>query len=64
MRVEELYPPHVEGARHTAGVSEFTLKLRPDNLGVMLRRPLDYSYSNQRAEASIADVMPDWKLTP
>jgi len=53
---EEFYPAHVEKERHTTGMSEFTLKLRPDNLGVMLRRTLDYSYPNQRAEVFIADA--------
>ncbi|HET6251024.1 MAG TPA: DUF2961 domain-containing protein [Tepidisphaeraceae bacterium] len=52
----EVYPAHVEKARHTTGTSEFTLKLRPENLGVMLRRTLDYGYPNQRAEISIADA--------
>jgi hypothetical protein len=53
---EEFYPAHVEKGRHTSGVSEFTLSVRPANLGVMLRRTLDYSYPNQRAEVSIADA--------
>ncbi len=51
-----IYPAHAENGRHTTGTSEFTLKLRPENLGVMLRRKLDYSYPNQRAEVSIADA--------
>jgi hypothetical protein len=38
------------------GASEFTLKIAPQNLGVMLRRKLDYSYPNQRAEISVADA--------
>ena len=36
-------------------LSEFTLKLDPENLGVMLRRKLDYQYPDQRAEVSIRD---------
>jgi hypothetical protein len=31
------------------------LKLTPENLGVMLRRKLDYVFPNQRAEVFIAD---------
>ena len=48
------------------GMSEFTIKLTPDNLGVMLRRKLDYSFPNQRAEVYISDTdgvkPPVWKL--
>ena len=35
---------------------EFTLKLDPKNLGVLLRRKLDYAYPNQRAEVFVADA--------
>jgi len=48
--------------RKTTGTSEFTLKLDPQNLGVMLRRKLDYSFPNQRAEVSIANEQgTDWQ---
>ncbi|HEV8291310.1 MAG TPA: DUF2961 domain-containing protein, partial [Tepidisphaeraceae bacterium] len=53
---KEIYPPETDKGRTMSGTSEFTLKVRPDNLGVMLRRKLDYSYPNQRAEVSIADA--------
>ena len=43
-------PPHTDTGRKTTGVSEFTLKLDPQNFGVLLRRKLDYSFPNQRAE--------------
>ena len=36
-------------------MSEFSLKLRPENLGVLLRRKLDYSFPNERAEVYVAD---------
>lgn len=36
------------------GSSEFRLRLRPDNVGVLLRRKLDYSFPNQRAEIYVA----------
>ncbi len=53
---KETYPAHTEVGRYTAGASEFTLKLTPENLGVMLRRTLDYSFPNQRAEVFVADA--------
>jgi len=52
---KEIYPAHEEVGRVTKGTSEFTLKIHPDNLGVMLRRTLDYAYPNQRAEVFVAD---------
>lgn len=55
----EVFPAHAERGRSTKGTSEFTLKLDPANLGVLLRRTLDYSYPNQRAEVEVADVGPD-----
>ena len=53
---KEIYPAHTEVGRYTTGTSEFTLKLTPDNLGVMLRRTLDYSFPNQRAEVFVAEA--------
>lgn len=53
----EIYPAHSDYARKTTGTSEFTLNLRPDNLGVLLRRKLDYSFPNQRAEVFVADAV-------
>jgi hypothetical protein len=58
----EIYPPHTDRGRKTTGASEFTMKLEPKNLGVMLRRKLDYSFPNQRAEVFVADEAgSDWK---
>jgi hypothetical protein len=37
-------------------VSEFNLRLTPGNLGVLLRRKLDYQFPNQRAEVFVAKV--------
>ncbi len=45
------------------GVSEFTLRLDPKNLGVLLRRKLDYAYPNQQAEIYLADA-PNNSLLP
>ncbi|HLK61519.1 MAG TPA: DUF2961 domain-containing protein [Chthonomonadaceae bacterium] len=60
----EIFPAQTDRGRTTKGTSEFTLKLTPQNIGVMLRRKLDYAYPNQRAEVSVAAVGPgelDWK---
>lgn len=55
---KEAYPAHADRGRTTTGASEFTLKVDPKNLGVLLRRKLDYSYPNQRAEVEVADASP------
>jgi hypothetical protein len=34
---KEIYPAHLERGRYTTGTSEFTLKLIPNNFGVLLR---------------------------
>lgn len=58
----EYYPAHTDRGRKTTGTSEFTLKLDPQNVGVMLRRKLDYAFPNQRAEIFIADEKgDDWR---
>jgi hypothetical protein len=58
----EIYPAHSDTGRKTTGTSEFTLLLDPANLGVMLRRKLDYAFPNQRAEVSVADEAgADWR---
>ncbi len=51
----EIFPAQTDRGRKTVGASEFTLKLTPNNLGVLLRRKLDYAFPNQRAEVSVAD---------
>src|SRR5579864_3049911 len=51
----EIYPAAKDRGRTTKTRSEFTLKVDPKNLGVMLRRKLDYSFPNQRAEVFVAD---------
>jgi hypothetical protein len=50
------YPAHKETGRTTTTRSEFTLKLAAQNVGVMLRRKLDYQFPNQRANVFIADA--------
>ena len=59
---KEIYPAEQDQGRTTKGSSEFRLRLRPDNLGVLLRRKLDYSFPDQRAEVYIADgPKAEWK---
>ncbi|MDB5322786.1 MAG: hypothetical protein JWN40_4417 [Phycisphaerales bacterium] len=53
---KQIYPAHRELGRRTTGVSDFIVKIEPSNLGVMLRRTLDYQFPNQRAEVFIADA--------
>jgi hypothetical protein len=52
----EIYPATTDRGRSTSTESEFTLRLLPDNLGVMLRRKLDYAFPNQRAEVYVEDA--------
>ena len=60
---KEIYPAGTDRGRTTKGSSEFRLHLRPDNFGVLLRRKLDYSFPNQRAEVYVADDSKShWKL--
>ena len=53
---KEIYPAHTDRGRTTTGTSEFTMKVDPKNVGVLLRRKLDYSYPNQRALVFVADA--------
>jgi hypothetical protein len=50
---QEIYPAETDRGRTTRSGSEFTLHIDPRNLGVMLRRKLDYSFPNQRAEVYV-----------
>ena len=49
----EIYPEETDRGRVTSGECEFTLNLDPKNVGVLLRRKLDYAYPNQRAEVYV-----------
>lgn len=51
----EAYPAHTQTGRTTKTVSEFELDIQKDNLGVLLRRTLDYQFPNQRAKVFVAD---------
>jgi hypothetical protein len=54
------FPAHTDYGRKTVGSSEFTLKLNTRNIGVLLRRKLDYAFPNQRAEVFVADKRGAW----
>jgi hypothetical protein len=56
LRGKEVYAAHTDIGRTTKGASEFTMKLEAKNFGALLRRKLDYAFSNQRAEVFVADV--------
>ncbi len=60
----EIYPAERDRARTMTGTSEFTLKIDPRNVGVMLRRKLDYHLANQRAEVYVsnAEGAARWRL--
>lgn len=49
-------PESERTGRHTAGTSEFDVRIRPDNRGVLLRRTLDYRFPNQRAEVYVDSI--------
>lgn len=52
---KEVYPSETDHGRTTKGISEFKMQLRRDNVGVLLRRKLDYKFPNQRAEIYVAN---------
>lgn len=49
----EIFPAQTDVGRLLNGTSEFTLAIDPRNVGVMLRRKLDYAYPNQRANVYV-----------
>ncbi len=54
----EIFPPTTDTGRTIATSSEMTLKIDPANLGVLLRRKLDYGFADQRADVFVADDSP------
>ncbi len=52
----EIFPATTDRGRTTKTSSEFTLQLDPANIGVLLRRKLDYSFPNQRAQVFVRDA--------
>jgi hypothetical protein len=60
----EVVPVLSDDGRHTTSYSDFELSIRPDALGVMLRRRLDLQYPNQKAVVYVADAAtakPKWQ---
>jgi hypothetical protein len=60
----EVVPTISDDGRWTRTRSEFVLRVRPDAVGVMLRRRLDLSYQNQMARIYVADASekaPRWE---
>jgi hypothetical protein len=47
------YPAEEDSVRIMRGPSQFSMRLTPDNHGVLLRRKFDYQYPNQRAKISV-----------
>jgi hypothetical protein len=61
---KEVVPALSDDGRRTTTHSDFELAIRPDALGVMLRRRLDLQYPNQKAIVYVADAKsekPDWQ---
>jgi hypothetical protein len=58
---KELFSATPDEGRYTKGASEFTMKIDPANIGVLLRRKLDYAWANQCARVYVADDKPDAK---
>lgn len=52
---KQIFQEEVEDGRYTRGTSEFTVKIDPENQGLLLRRTLDYSFPNQTAEVFVSD---------
>jgi len=52
---KEIFPESTDKGRFTKGSSTFTLKLDPRNIGVMLRRKMDYGFPNQCARVFVSD---------
>ncbi len=54
----EIFPESSDTGRTIADSSEFTLRIAPDNEGVLLRRKLDYGIADQLADVFVADDTP------
>jgi hypothetical protein len=60
----EIVPLLSDDGRHTTTHSDIEMDIRPDAVGVMLRRRLDLQFPNQKAVIYVADATsdkPDWK---
>ena len=59
----EIVPEHGERGRSMTGTTELSFAIDPRNLGVLLRRTLDYGFPDQRAQVFVADddTREDWQ---
>ncbi|RIK82742.1 MAG: hypothetical protein DCC67_06800 [Planctomycetota bacterium] len=60
----QFFPAEEDAVRTMHGTSEFTLRLDPDNHGVLLRRKFDYQYPNQRAKVYVRPAAVDGNGDP
>ena len=60
----EIYPESTDTGRFMTGTTELKVALREDNLGVLLRRKLDFAFPDQRADVFVADDHPDAAWQP
>ncbi|HEY3394599.1 MAG TPA: DUF2961 domain-containing protein [Lacipirellulaceae bacterium] len=60
----QFFAAEEDQVRIMRGRSEFTMRLDPRNLGVMLRRKFDFQYPNQRAKVFVKpdDASASWQL--
>jgi hypothetical protein len=60
---QQFYPAEEDSVRIMHGTTEFSMRLDPRNLGVLLRRKFDYQYPNQRAKVFVkpADSEAPWQ---
>lgn len=62
-RARMYFPAEEDSARTMSGTTQFTMRLYPDNLGVLLRRKFDYAYPNQHARVFVrASGTGDWQF--
>ena len=56
------FAAEADSVRTMEGVSQFTVKIDPSNLGILIRRKFDYLYPNQHARVFIRDAgSEEWK---
>jgi len=53
------FPAEQDHVRVMKGVSQFKMRLDPDNLGALLRRKFDYQYPNQSAKVWVRPARPE-----
>lgn len=51
----QIFPESTDTGRFMTGTTEFSVDVREDNQGVLLRRKLDYAFPDQRADVFVAE---------